>query len=104
MTNILNLILYNNSSEYNGMRDVLRQYLKSMNIKYYFYCYDENITEDYIFNDDILLIKGKETFLPGIFKKTISAMEICLKLHDFDYILRSNISTVVDFSLLQNYL
>jgi hypothetical protein len=105
MTKILNLILYNNSSEYNDMRDALRRYLKSTGVTYFFYCYDENITSDYTLNDDIILIKGPETFLPGIFKKTIIAMEICLNLKfKFDYIIRSNISTIVDFTLLSDYL
>jgi len=34
--------------------------------------------------------------MPGLLDKTIRAMEICLKLFKFDYLIRSNISTVID--------
>ncbi len=100
---ILNLILYNDIEEYNNMRDVLRYYLQKIGVYYFFYCYDENIKSEYKIDGDILRIRGKETYLPGIFKKTVKAIEICLK-YEFDYIVRSNISSIIDFRLLNTYL
>lgn len=107
MVKIINLILYSQSKEYDDMRNLLRDFYsktKGDNIKYFFYCYDENIKTDYVINDDIIYIKGKETYLPGIFQKTIRIFEICLQKFEFDYIIRSNISTVVDYYHLENYL
>jgi hypothetical protein len=103
MVKILNLILYNNNGAYNGMRQVLRKYLSHTDNKFFFYCFDENITENYVIDGDMILIKGKETFIPGIFLKTVKAIEIVLQ-YEFDYLLRSNISTIVDHINLNNYL
>lgn len=85
------------------MRDILRRYLSTKNIKYYFYCYRDDIDSDYIFDDDMLYIRGKETFVPGILQKTIKAIEICQKF-EFEYLVRSNISTIINFDLLTDYL
>lgn len=101
---ILNLILYNKEPIYDEMLEIQRSYLKNIsNITYYFYCYDEHIDKDYLINDDIIYIKGKETFLPGILKKTIDAIKITMKI-EYDYLIRSNISTIIEFELLAKIL
>jgi hypothetical protein len=100
---ILNLILYNDSIEYNKMRNELRRYLVTKKIKYYFYCFDNKIYPDYVFDDDILRIKGNETYVPGILDKTIKAISITLNI-DYKYLVRSNISTIINFDYLNNYL
>ena len=106
MTIILNLIVYNPQFEYNEMKNIIIKYLEIRKIKYFFYYYDNNITEEYIIENNILKIKGQETFLPGILEKTIKAFEIVTKdlnIH-YDYLLRTNISTIVDIEKLENYL
>jgi hypothetical protein len=100
---IINLILFSRSEQYDQMRDILRGYLKNCGVKYFFYCYDETISADYKIDGDYLLIRGKESFVPGIFAKTVSAFEIVMQF-EFDYLVRSNISTVVDFHQLEQYL
>jgi len=101
---ILNLILYNHTPIYSQMRDILRKYLANNgNVKYYFYCYKNDIDTEYVFEDDMLYISGEETFVPGILRKTINAIEICQKFN-FEYLVRSNISTIVNFDLLTKYL
>lgn len=103
MVKILNLILYNDSDDFNIMQNILRKYLVTTKIKYYFYCYKENISSDYVIDDDIIFIKGRETYIPGILNKTLEAIKICKNI-DFDYLIRTNISTVVNFDLLESYL
>jgi hypothetical protein len=50
-------------------------------------------------------VKGSESVVPGILNKTIRAIEICKELNiDFDFIVRTNISTVVNFPALQQLL
>jgi hypothetical protein len=66
--------------------------------------FNEQIANDYELQDDILLIKGKETYIPGILEKTISAFQYIDRHFDFDYMIRSNISTIIDFDLLTEYL
>ena len=45
--------------------------------------------------DNIIYIKGSETFIPGILLKTICGIEIFKDRTDFDYIIRTNISEIV---------
>lgn len=103
---ILNLILYSKNEEYDNMYKSIQKYLifikKKLNIDYYFYCFD-NIDTDYKIDNDILFIKGKETYIPGILDKTIKSIEYFIN-KDYDYIIRSNISTPVNFELLFNFL
>jgi len=106
MSKIFNLILFSSSNEYNEMKNIISEYLKFTKIDYFFYCYDNTIKKEYIIDDDILKMKGNETYIPGILDKTIKAIEIVtneLKFK-FNYILRTNISTIVDIFKLQNYL
>lgn len=100
---LLNLILYNDIPIYNEMKDILTNYLLTQNIKFFFYCYKEDLDQEYKIDGNILYIRGKETYLPGILEKTIKAIEICQQF-EFDYILRSNISTIVNIDLLNKYL
>ncbi len=100
---ILNLILYSDGPEYKKMYHELTRYLKAKSIWYYFFIYREDQTEVFIVEDDILYIKGKESFVPGILEKTLAAFKFALNL-EFDYIVRSNISTVINFDLLQRSL
>ena len=103
MVKILNLILYNNEPEYEKMRNIIGAYLKTTGIQYYFYCYDPTIRDLYIIEGDLLKIRGVENYNPGITLKTIDAIKISLK-YDYDYILRSNISTIIDIPRLTDYL
>lgn len=99
---VLNLILYStNIPEYVQMYKILNDYLNVLGIQHYFYIYDENQIEEYCLKKDenILSIKGQETFIPGILEKTLLAFKY-FRNAEFDYIVRSNISTVVDFKIL----
>lgn len=53
--------------------------------------------------DNVLYISGKESYIPGILEKTLEAFDI-FKNEDYDYIVRSNISTVIDYKELFKYL
>ena len=101
----INVVLYSNDNEYSNMYDLTRKYYsKFSNVKTIYYNFDENIINEYELNDDILLIKGKETYIPGILEKTIKAFQYIENHYKFDYVIRSNISTIVDFDLLTEYL
>src|SRR5689334_3538102 len=101
---ILNLILYNDSKAYSQMRNILDTYLSAKGINYYFYCYRKDISDEYVFDGKMLYIRGLETFIPGVLKKTLSAFEICRQKFEFRYLVRTNISTIVNFDLLTKYL
>lgn len=104
---LINLILYSeNIPEYIEMKNILEKYLEKLtNFVYYFYCFDEALETDYKIKNNTIYIKGKDTFLPGILDKTIKAFEIIKELNiEYDYLIRTNISSVVNFPLLQQYL
>jgi len=106
---ILNLILHSiegkNAESYKKMYSIQSAYLKEKKIDHYFYCYRRQ-TEEFIIEDDILYIRGEETFLPGILDKTLSAFAYFSKelYSKYDYIVRSNISTCINFDLLKHRL
>jgi len=101
----INLVLYSNDKEYDKMYELTRKYYsKFSNVKTIYYRFNETIVGEYELQDDILHIKGKETYIPGILDKTIKAFQYIDNNYSFDYIIRSNISTIVDFNLLTEYL
>ena len=86
------------------MIELQKEYMKSYksnnnNITFYFYCYKEDLQEEYVIEDDMIYIKGAETYVPGILEKTIKVFEITKNM-EYDFLLRSNISTVIDYSKL----
>lgn len=104
---ILNLVLYSKGKEYDKMYNITRNYYSRFypQVKTIYYMFDEQVKEPIIMKD-ILLIPGKETYIPGILDKTLKAIEFVkgIKELDYDYLLRSNISTVVNIRMLLNYL
>lgn len=104
---LLHLVLYSQPKDnqcYDEMLAMTREYYKRFNdtVKTIYYKYAD-IEEDFVMQDDMLLIKGKETLIPGVLDKTIKAFEY-FSDEDYDAIVRSNISTIVNFTLLHQRL
>jgi hypothetical protein len=81
-----------------------KYYSKFSNVKTIYYHFNEDLIHDYELKDDILHIKGKETYIPGILDKTLKAFQYIDNNYNYDYLIRSNISTIVNFDLLTEYL
>ena len=75
------------------------------NIDMFFILFDETITEEFKIENDILLIKGIEHYM-NILDKTIKSLDYFInKLHkQYDFIVRTNISTAFNYRLLNEYL
>jgi hypothetical protein len=106
---ILNLVLYSDNEEiYVQMYEALSGYYKGFSdVTTYFYKYNENITDNIEVSGDIINIKGRESYMPGILNKTIDAFMLFKnngEYEKYDYIIRSNISSIVNFSLLSEQL
>lgn len=102
---IINLVLYSNDKEYDKMYDLTKSYYSRFtNVKTIYYKFNENNKQLYELYNDILDIKGSETYIPGILDKTVKAIQYVYDNYTFDYIIRSNISTIVNFDLLTQYL
>ena len=104
----LNLVLFSPGKEYEQMYELTRRfYLQFSNVDTIYYVYDENIDSEYNYDQEknLLRIRGKETYLPGILEKTIKTFHFVPTLgKQYDYIIRSNISTLVDFNKLSDVL
>jgi hypothetical protein len=103
---ILHFILFSSNEIFNNMYLITREYYKKIkNVKTIYYTYSYTIKNNYELNNDILYIKGNETNIPGILEKTIKCFEYFInEINNYDYIIRSNISTIVDLNKLTNYL
>jgi hypothetical protein len=49
-------------------------------------------------------MKGVESYIPGCLDKTVKSIEYCLHNYNFDFIFRTNMSSVVDLNKLYNLL
>lgn len=102
---ILILSIYSDSNDYNKMIEIQKKYINlNKNIDVYFIKF-ENQIEEIIINDNIISIKGEESAM-NIINKTIIALDylINIKKKVYDYIIRTNISTIINFKNLINYL
>ena len=96
----INLVLYSDNEEYGEMKEITQKYYKKFeNVKTIYYKFDDKINEEYLMEGNVLKIKGKESYVPGILEKTVKALEYVVT-YNYDYLVRSNISTIVDFKLL----
>ena len=92
---IVHLVLYSESDDYRQMYETTRPYYKGFPIVTLYYTYSGSSDPPYI-KDDILYLPGKESFIPGVLNKTIDAFQWASERYEFDYIIRSNISTVIN--------
>jgi len=103
---VLHLVLYHDSYPYNSMIDITRPFyhrFREMGVETYYYTFDPNV-KDITVEEDIVYIPGHESFIPGILDKTIRVIEFFSQTKSFDYILRSNTSTVINFTPLLHLL
>ena len=99
---ILHLVLFStNLPEYVDMYRISREYYNNLesNVTTLYYTFKTE-KDNANWGKDILFFNGNDTFIPGILEKTILAMKFCLETSTFDFLVRSNISSIVDFDKL----
>lgn len=102
---ILQLVLFSHSKEYDQMKALSSEFYKQQHVRTIYYSFSPNIEGDYQLKGDLLYFKGEETFLPGITDKTVRALSyIEPELDQYDYIVRANTSTIINYHLLIPYL
>lgn len=101
---LLILIIYSDEPEYQRMLQVQRSYLhKFSKVESFFVAFREAQEEPIMVEDDFIYVKGKEEYL-RITHKTIEAMHVALQLYpDVDFVIRTNISTVLNIPALLEY-
>jgi hypothetical protein len=106
--NIIILIIANDSiPQYIEMQKIWMKYMnKHQNIKSFFIKNDINIDNDIILKEEenTIYCKDYETFIPGIYNKTIKSIEYCLNNFKFDYIYRTNLSSLIDVNKMYYFI
>lgn len=104
----LHLVLTSDSPHYNEMYKITNEYYKKFdNVTTVYYQFLPELEDDYLpdIENNILYLKGTESHLPGILDKTLKTFfyfKNDILENKYDYIVRSNVSTVVNFHLLDN--
>lgn len=105
---ILILILANDTPVYLQMQECWKKYMNvNENVKSYFIKYDveELYDSDVTVCENTIYIKGKmDSLIPGCLDKTIKALEYSLNNMEFDYLIRTNMSSVWDINKIHTYL
>jgi hypothetical protein len=97
MHKIIILILSSSGEIYSQFKDLQTQYLSifTPQIKFFFIEFNEDQTEDVIEINNTLSFKGSESITPGMIIKTSLAINY-LKKYEYDFIFRTNLSTVIN--------
>ena len=96
---VVNLVIYNAAERHEVLMRRVLERLTHTDVKRLFVSLTPgctHVTE----RDGTLHVPGDESFIPGILHKTLEALSYCTRSFDFDFVVRSNISTVIDFSRL----
>jgi hypothetical protein len=99
-TNIQNI----NGVYYKLHKQWIRYMNSNPNIQCFFITLTPNITSEFLIDGNTLWIKGTESYVPGIYEKTIKALKICLELSDAQYFIRTNLSSFWIFDRLISFL
>ena len=77
------------------------------NITVFFIRFSQEIDDEYVIAKNEIIIRGTESFVPGIYEKTIRSLQILLAKDEYDevnFFVRSNISSFWIFDRLEKYL
>ncbi len=99
---IIILVIASRGIHFDSLAKIIRSYLNiHPNIKgYLIYDSDSKIEK----KNDIIIYPEPCTFIPGILKKTIFAMDHIIKTEEFDYIFRTNLSSFFVLKRLIKYI
>lgn len=78
-------------------------YAMQPNVRTIFVEFSNSIQNSFLLEGDRLILKGKESIIPGLMVKTLEALMIC-SAEEYDYVVRSNISSVINFQNLISYI
>jgi hypothetical protein len=95
---ILNIIIANFlPGVYSDLVTEWKRYMNSNpEIRSLFIVYDSTISSLYTLTENTLTIRGEDSYVPGIYEKTIFAIKVCLSLPEFsnvEYVIRTNLSS-----------
>ena len=103
---VLLLLIFNHSGTYDKMLELQRKYIHSHpNVDTYLTILNNDQVENVIVKNDMIYIKGQESHFNILFKTIESLYHLINKLgNNYDFVVRSNISTIVNLQNLYQYL
>jgi hypothetical protein len=100
---ILILLIYSENNIYKQMMELQRKYIhKFAEVESYFIQMRENQTQELVIENDIIYVKGEEKYL-NILYKTIKSIEYLFGKKNYDFLIRTNISTFINIPKLLEY-
>jgi len=103
---LLLLVIYNDSDTYKEMLEIQKKYIHShVNIQVFFITFKYNQTNYVEIKDNFIYIHGEESLF-CILEKTIIALDVLINVYNlyYDFIIRTNISTLINLNNLYNFL
>jgi hypothetical protein len=90
---------------YIEMQAIWKKYMNTHpNIVSYFIKSDINIQDNVVIDGNTIYVKNEESLIPGIYYKTIESIKYCLKNVDYDYIYRTNLSSLLDMDQMYSFI
>lgn len=102
---VIILIIASDAPHYNVFKKCWMEYMnKNENIKSFFLYSNENMDTDIYITKDSITYNCKESLIPGILYKTIAGYYFSQKKLSYDFMLRTNLSSFINFPRLLTYL
>ena len=102
---VILLIIASNGDGYDQFKEYWRSYMNRFSgVRSFFVYSDPSIISDMYVTNDSITHRSTESLRPGILYKTIAAMSVCSTLFEYDYILRTNLSSFIHIPRLLKYL
>lgn len=101
------IIATDDKPAYRELQKIWEAYMNSdpAHFEAYFIRANPDLPAPYEIGKNEITVKTEESFIPGIINKTILSMEVLeQRLKEFDYVLRTNLSSFFPFNNLLNYL
>ena len=102
---VIILIIASGGDGYDQFKEHWRLYMNRFsNVRSFFIYSDPTILADMHVTNDSISHRSIESLRPGILYKTIAAMSVCSALFEYDYIVRTNLSSFIHIPRLLMYL
>ena len=90
------LVIASSSTQYDSFNQSWESYMNSVpNVRSFFLYADDTIETDVFIARNSITYKCKESYIPGILYKTMAGFYVCKKYLNFDFILRTNLSSFI---------
>lgn len=101
------LVISSYDNIYCDIVETWKTYMKKVdNVKIYLLYCRSDLDEQMVVDEDegTILYNCEESLIPGIYLKSIYAMEYCDKKYNYDYLIRTNLSSFYNIPKLTEYL